>query len=144
MEMDEPQEGTYWERATLRRWLTGERVDIRVVKRQVAALLAFVEEQEGTVTQEDPQERPERSAEGLSGPRALRWTGDNEEAVRDFLGARYEKTRGGLDENDPKVVWFRNDDPHGYLSWARPGDWLILDGDRITVVEDEHYGGPRE
>lgn len=129
------------EREILREWLHGAHVDIRVVRRQVAALLRIVE---GYGEPEHPQERPERAAEPLSGPRAIRWTGDNDEAVQGFLGERYEKVRDGLDENDPRVVWFRNDDLHGYLSWARAGDWLILDGDRITVVEDEHYGGPRE
>lgn len=197
MGTDEPQEGTYWERAVLRRWLVGERVDIRVVRRQVAALLEAVESQEGTsvldslllkstlaldigeianvvqaawenegtlrerlvkgyreiggdyvfeegtVEQEHPQERPERAAEATGGPRAIRWTGDNDEAVRGFLGARYEKIRGGLQDYGPRVVWFRNNDPHGYLSWARAGDWLIEAGGRITTVADEDYEGPR-
>lgn len=128
------------EREVLREWLHGAHVDIRVVRRQVAALLRIVE---GYGEPEDPLERPESAAEATGGPRAIRWTGDNDEAVRGFLGARYEKIRGGLQDYGPRVVWFRNNDPHGYLSWARAGDWLIEAGGRITTVADEDYEGPR-
>lgn len=102
---------------------------------------------EGPVEQEHPQERSERAAEGPGEPEVLRWTGDNEEAVRDFLGDRYEKIRGGLDENDPLVVWFRSGSSgssRAYLSWARPGSWLVRQPDgSVTSVEDVFYRGPR-
>lgn len=174
---DEPAEGAYWERDVLRRWLTGERVDIRVVRQQVAALLTMADQVEilrdnylayspmeypqfyavgraldrlyprderDAMTKEYPRQRPESPAEGSAEPEAIQYTGDNLQAVRDWLGDAYEKTRGGLQHDDPVVVWFRNGDLHGYLSWARAGDWLIMQEGRITTVEDEHYGGPRE
>lgn len=139
----EPQEGTYWERDVLRRWLTGGHVDIRIVKRQVAALLAFVEEQEG-MDWEHPLEPAEPLAEALKAPEPIQWTGDNDQAVREWLGGRFEKVRGGLDANDPKVLWFRTGSVGGYLAWARPGDWLIWPKSGfISTMSDEDYRRPR-
>lgn len=84
-------------------------------------------------------ERAESAAEAPRGPEAIRWTGDNDEAVQGFLGSRFEGIRGGLQDDDPRVLWFRSGVVIGYLSWARPGDWLVRQDDRVSTVTDEHY-----
>jgi hypothetical protein len=177
---DEPAEGAYWERAVLRRWLTGERVDIRVVRQQVAALLTMADQVEilrdnylayspmeypqfhavgraldrlyprderDAMTKEYPRQRPESPAEGSAEPEAIQYTGDNLQAVRDWLGDAYEKTRGGLQHDDPVVVWF--DPAYGIRSGfrprtgsacVRPGQWLVRGGSGVVMaVTDAEY-----
>lgn len=91
-----------------------------------------------TSTEEDFQQEPQEAAEAvkelLGGARALQWTGDNLEAVKELLGDAYEKTRGGLQEDDPITVWFWVDRSAPLtartqvLGWAKPGDWIIRAG----------------
>lgn len=88
-------------------------------------------------------ERAESAAEAPRGPEAIRWTGDNDEAVQGFLGPRFEGIRGGPQDDDPRVLWFRSGAMIGYLSWARPGDWLVRQDDRVNTVTDEHRPAPR-
>lgn len=63
----------------------------------------------------------------------IEYTGDNEKQVAEWLGDAYEKTRGGLQEDDPRVIWFRPQNNSGFLNWARPGDILTRRGTTISA-----------
>lgn len=141
--MSEPTPDDLQEREVLREWLHGAHADIRVVRRQVAALLRIAEGYE-----EHPLERPERAADGLMEVESIQYTPDRLQAVRDWLGDAYDKVRGGLSEDDPLVVWF---DPsygadHGdagcrtHLARVSPGQWLVRDRrGLIQVMTAEEY-----
>lgn len=100
---------------------------------------------------ENPEETPQESAEeaqaSRDGATALQWTGDNLEAIKDLLGDAYDRTRGGLQADDPIVVWFWTK-PKAELTSrtavmgrAQPGDWIIrLGGDEdefVSKTDDE-------
>ncbi len=77
---------------------------------------------------------------------AVQWTGTNDREVKDFLGAYFDKIRGGLSADDRRVVWFRSDAPGSTTVWSRvyPSQWIVLvpgsDGrSRHLVVSDEQY-----
>lgn len=86
--MSEPTPDDLQEREVLREWLHGAHADIRVVRRQVAALLRIAEGYE-----EHPLERPERAADGLMEVESIQYTPDRLQAVRDWLGDAYDKVR---------------------------------------------------
>ena len=93
------------------------------------------------------QERPERDSKSLSEVEAIQYTGSNLQAVRGWLGGAYDRTRGGLQDDDPVVVWFDSgrteyeySTPGSVHSRVYPGEWLVRQPNgEIKVLSDEDY-----
>ena len=58
---------------------------------------------------------------------AIQFTGENSQGVKDFLGTSYEGMRGGLQEDDPLVIWFNTGPASQGLitSNVRPTEWVV-------------------
>lgn len=82
-----------------------------------------------------PQKPPQRAAEGRTRQESILYTPETLEAVRIWLGAAYEGTRGGLTDDDPLVLWFdptrdadlASDDCEMSLERVYPGGYLVRD-----------------
>lgn len=116
---------------------------LRVMKWTVQDILDEIEREKGPVT------ASQRDSEGLPGPDSIRYTPEDIQAVRSWLGAAFETIRGGVAENDPLVIWFHpsldttRPEHHArrFKAWVRPGQWLVREQPygEIGVYDDEVY-----
>lgn len=104
------------------------------------------------MSEPDSSQTPsQRAVEGSAGVEGIRYTGEDFQAVCDWLGDALEKTRGGLSHDDPVAVWFycypdgpRGGTLGGTRGFVRPGDWVVrsdspLWGRKYMRMTDEEY-----